>query len=447
MASRLAVLGGPRTVPRGSGAVEWPVVGEADEQAVLRALRSGKLVADAQGEAEVRALELEWASYVGTRHCAAVSSGTAALALALAVLGVGPGDEVIVPALSFSATALAPFHLQAGPVFVDVRPDTFNLDPTRLAEAITPRTRAVIPVHLHGLPADMDEIRAVAARHGLAVVEDAAQAHGATYHDRQVGSLGTVGCFSLHPSKNLPTCGEGGLVTTDHDGIHEAVVMRRAFGESARPELVRTYVSYTAGSNHKLSPVQAAFTRSQLRRFQAYAEQRDLNVRALLRRLGQLPGLQTPGCPPDRTHAWHILRFRVDVDVLGYPTILPGAIRHALHRVLRAEGVPVSRYQVIPLPAQPVFRERAAERAGQGVSSNGLMPEGCRALERFPVAHAVVEDSLCLQKRHLNPSSAPLLDLYADAFAKVWDNLDDVARLARALPYRPAWETVAAVST
>jgi dTDP-4-amino-4,6-dideoxygalactose transaminase len=447
MVSRLAAFGGPRTVPRDAGHVEWPVVNEADERVVLRVLRSGRLVADAQGEAEVSAFEEAWASYVGVRYCAAVSSGTAALEVALAALGIGPGDEVIVPALTFSATALAALQLQAVPVFVDVTPATFTLDPGRLEAAISPCTRAIVPVHLHGLPADMDPILAIARRYGLAVVEDAAQAHGATYHGRQVGALGTVGCFSLHPSKNLPACGEGGLVTTDDSELHERVAMRRAFGESPRREPVRSYVSYTAGSNLKLSPIQAAFARSQLERFEAYAVQRERNVVKFLSRLAKLPGLTVPGCPPDRTHAWHILRFRVNAAVPVLAGLRPAAVRQALYRVLRAEGVPVSRYQVLPLPGQPVFQRQAVGRADEGTLAANAGPDPRHSLDRFPVAQAVVEDSLCLQKRHLNPGSGPLLDRYAEAFEKVWDNLEDVARLARPLSRRMAEDALVAAPT
>jgi dTDP-4-amino-4,6-dideoxygalactose transaminase len=437
--ARLAMLGGPRTVPR-ELRVEWPIVTEADERAVLRALRSGRLVANAQGEEEVRGLEREWAAYLGVRHCAAVGSGTAALQLALAALGVGPGDEVIVPALTFSATALAVLQQQAAPVFVDVSPDTFDLDPGRLEEAITPRTRAIVAVHLHGLPADMDEILAVAARHGLTVVEDAAQAHGATYRGRPVGSIGAIAGFSLHPSKNLPACGEGGLVTTDHPRLHADVTMRREFGEVVAERHTRTYVSHLVGWNHKLSPVQAAFARSQLARFRAYGEQREANVRRLLGRLGELPGLRVPRCPPDRTHAWHILRFRIDPAALGLDDAHPGALRHALHRALRAEGVPVSRYQVLPLPGHPLFQEPPGAARGQRRGSHdGPAPD--YRLERFPVALAVLEDSLCLQRRHLNPFGGEALGLYAEGFAKVWENLEVVARVARGRPDGPVPET------
>jgi dTDP-4-amino-4,6-dideoxygalactose transaminase len=409
--SKLAMFGGARVVPRAQAGIEWPVVTENDEQAVLRVLRRGALVAGADGEVELPALEREWARRVGVRQCAAVSSGTAALQLALAALGVGPGDEVVVPALSFAATALAPLHQMAKPVFADIDAETFNLDPERAADAVTSTTAAIVAVHLHGLPADMDELLEISRRRGVPVVEDAAQAHGATYRGRAVGAIGAIAAFSLHPSKNLPGCGEGGLVTTDSAALHDRVVLLCDFGETRRSGGPRTYVSDAVGWNHKLDPVRAAFARSQLTRFDEYARRRDRNVTHLLDRLRGLPGLRVPACPPDRTHAWHILRFRVVPEELGIEGVPAPALRRGLHRALRAEGVPVSQYQTVPLPAQAAF--------------------GCRG--EFPVAQAVVDDSLCIQRRHLNPSSGLALDLYADGFVKVWEHLDTVARYARGL--------------
>ncbi|HXM57054.1 MAG TPA: aminotransferase class V-fold PLP-dependent enzyme, partial [Candidatus Dormibacteraeota bacterium] len=221
---KLAMLGGARAVPPG-GVPRWPVVTEADELAVHGVLASGRFTSASSGEREIKRLEREWADFVGVRHCVAVSTGTAALSLALAALGVQPGDEVIVPALGFIACAVAPLHLLAAPVFADIDPVTFNVDPAAVEAAITPRTRVIMAVHLHGLPADMDPILAIAARHGIDVIEDAAQAHGAAYRGRMVGSLGRVNAFSLNVSKNLPTCGEGGLVTTDDADVQGRVLL------------------------------------------------------------------------------------------------------------------------------------------------------------------------------------------------------------------------------
>jgi perosamine synthetase len=425
--AKLAMFGGERAVPRGSP-VEWPLVTEEDRQAVLRALDAGALVANAEGEAEVSGLEREFAELTGVGHCCGVANGTCAITLALAALGIGAGDEVLVPALTFIGTPLGVVHAIATPVFVDVDPLSFNMDPASAAAAITPRTRAIVVVHLHGLPAEMAELRELADSRGIALIEDAAQAHGATYRGAAAGSLGDLGCFSLNATKNLPTCGEGGLLTTDDAELSRQVAMRRLFGESI-DEGGRSYTSHVLGWNAKLNPVQAAFTRSQLQRLPDYDRRREENVHRLLARLEQLPGVTVPSCPADRTHAFHILRFRLDPAAAGLEDTAPGAFRQALHRVLRAEGVPVSRYQLTALPEQEVFRDRHGY--GRGVpwtltESAASAPDPAS----YATATAIVEDSLTLQKRHLNPDAGPILDLYADGFEKAWENLDAVARIA-----------------
>jgi dTDP-4-amino-4,6-dideoxygalactose transaminase len=441
--SKLAMFGGTPLVgpERGleRGRLEWPVITAADQEAVLRCLASGKLVSNAEGEPEVKGLEEEWARFVGSAHCVGVSTGTSALAIVLAALGVRPGDEVLVPALSFIATALVPLHQLAIPVFVDIDPVTFDIDATRIEEKITPRTTAILVVHLHGLPADMDEIRRIAGAHGLVVVEDACQAHGATYKEMLTGTLGDAAGFSLQVTKNLPTCGEGGLITTDDPAVYEKATLLRQFGEVIREGEERTYISHQLGWNHKLNPVQAAFARSQLARFPEYQRKRDENVTRFLGRLRGLPGLGYPVVPPDRTHAWHILRFRFDPVAAGLDGVHPGAFRKALRRALRAEGVPVSQYQLVPLPGQRVFQTREGFGRGHPWTLSEANPQSYR-IEDYPETMAVVEDSLTIQRRHLNPEAGPILDLYAEAFHKVWEHLDAIARIARATAYEPPWQ-------
>jgi perosamine synthetase len=426
-ADRLAALGGAPAVPRELRNQPWPVVTEADRAAVLHVLDGGRLVSDTDGATAVSDLEERWAAQCGVAHCVGVSNGTTALSLALAALGVGPGEEVIVPALSFIASGLAPLHQMAVPVFVDVDPVTFCLDPAAAEAAITPRTAALLPVHLHGHPADMDALGALAAKHGLAVLEDAAQAHGATHRGRPVGSLGNAAAFSLQVTKNLPTCGEGGLITTDDEQVARRARMGRQFGEVIEAGRDRDYVSHQLGWNHKLNAVQAGFTLSQLDRFDGYHAARQRNVAAFLDRLAGLPGLTVPSVAPHATHAWHILRFRFDPEAAGLEGVSPAGMRVALHRLLRAEGVPVSRYQLMALPEQTVFREREGFGKGYPWAAAESEPKN-----EHPVTDAVIEDSLTLQKRHLNPDAGEALQRYADGFEKVWQHLDTVAALAKA---------------
>lgn len=427
--SKLAAFGGSAAVPKDRRHVEWPLIEDDDRKAVADAL-DGALVSNSDGANPVSTLEENWARKFGFEHCVAVSNGTAALSLALAALGVGPGDEVIVPALSFIATGLAPVHQMAVPVFADVDPVTFNIDPDDVERRITPRTKAIIPVHLHGAPADMDRIMEIARRHGLAVIEDSAQAPGATHRGRPVGGIGDAGAFSLQVTKNIPTCGEGGLLVTRDAALAEAVRKGRQFGEVIEAGRDRDYISYSLGWNHKMNALQAAFTDTQLARFDDYEEARQRNITEFLGRLAVLPGIQVPTALPDTTHAWHILRFRFDPAAFGLEGTRPQALRAALRRLLRAEGVPMSQYQLMPLPDQKVFVDRVGFGSGYPWSvTDAAAPV---AGEGYPVTRAIIADSLTLQKRHLNPNSGELLRLYADAFEKVWANTDMVATLARA---------------
>ncbi|HEX8007974.1 MAG TPA: DegT/DnrJ/EryC1/StrS family aminotransferase [Trebonia sp.] len=422
---RLAALGGRPAVPATLRNMAWPLITDADRAAVLDVLASGRLVSNTDGETAVSALEQRWASRIGVAHCVGTSNGTTALALALAALGIGPGDEVIVPALSFIASGLAPLHQMAVPVFADIDPVTFTIDPQSAASLVTRRTAAIMPVHLHGQPADMDALMALARRRGLAIIEDAAQAHGATYQGRPVGSLGTAAGFSLQVTKNLPSCGEGGLLTTNDDEVARKARMARQFGEVIEPGQPRDYISYLLGWNHKLSAVQAGFTLSQLDRFDEYEAARQANVGRFLSRLAELPGLIVPAAAAGTTHAWHILRFRFDPVAAGIPDVTAPAMRAALHRLLRAEGVPVSRYQLMPLPDQKVIADRIGFGRGYPWTAAPSAPSA-----DYPVARQVIGDSLTLQKRHLNPDAGPALDRYADGFEKVWDALETVAALA-----------------
>lgn len=423
----LAMLGGEPAVAREARRVEWPVVTDGDRQAVMDVLASGRFTSAAPVTTEVDRLEEEWARFVGVDHCVATSSGTAALAVALAAVGVEPGAEVLVPALTFAATGLAALHQLAVPVFVDVDPRTFAIDADRAEAAVTERTQAILPVHLHGLPADMRGVRRVAGRHGLAVVEDAAQAQGACFEGRRTGGLGDAGAFSLNVSKNLPTCGEGGLLTIGDAGVRDRAVRLRQFGETLVPGREREYRSESLGWNYKLSTVQAAFARSQLARFPEWQAAREANVRAFLDAIRDLPGLTLPEVPQDRTHAWHMIRFRLDPAAAGLDGVRPGAFRQAVQRALRAEGVPVQRYQSMPLTDQEVFRRRQGYGRGYPWTISGAAPGD----DPVPHTRQILEDSLTIQRVHLPPTSGTLLARCAEAFQKVWANREVLGAMAR----------------
>lgn len=404
---QLALFGGDAHVRR-SPSGEWPLTTEADARAVLGVLDSGVLVSDRTVRTPVEDLERAWAEYLGVAHCVGVSNGTTALEIALLAEGIGVGDEVIVPALSFVATAMAVTHVGAVPVYADVRPDTFNLDPTCLDSLVTPRTRAIVPVHLHGLSAEMGAIETFAARHGLVIVEDAAQAHGARLDGRLCGARGHTAAFSLQMTKNLPTCGEGGLIVTDDAEVANQARLLRQFGERIKTGVPRRYVSYRLGFNAKLNNVQAAYTLSQLERFSSYHQARSRNVREFLDALGGCVGLRLPRAAAGFEHAWHILRFRVAPQDVGVETEA-GVAREQVMRALRAEGVPVSRYQVLALPDQPALRQLTTQDPTD-----------------WSEADRVIDTTFTLQQRHLRPDAGPLLEEYAEAFTKVFASIDRV---------------------
>ncbi len=276
--------------------ISKPDIGPAEEAAVLEVLRSGML---AMGK-QTAAFEEAWAAYCGVRHAVLMSNGTVAQEAVLHALGIGPGDEVITVSFSFNATASVILRAGATPVLVDVRADDFCMDPDQVEAAITSRTKAIMPVHLYGLMADMDPLVAIAERHGLVIIEDAAQAHGATYHGRRAGQFGPS-MFSLYATKNLMT-GEGGFATTDDDGVADRLRLFRNHGMRVR------YHHDELGTNYKPTDLAAAIGLAQLQRLDERTETRRRNAAYLTEHLA---GYLTPGVPEGRGHVWHqyVMRF------------------------------------------------------------------------------------------------------------------------------------------
>jgi dTDP-3-amino-3,4,6-trideoxy-alpha-D-glucose transaminase len=266
------------------------------EDAFRRVLETGVFVLGS----EVEALETEFAQLVGTRHCVAVGSGFDALRLLLLAHGIGPGDEVVVPAYTAVATWLAVSATGATPVGVDVDPRTRTIDPDRISEALTPRTKAIVPVHLFGRPAEMDGVGEIAARHGLPLIEDAAQAHGAKYRGRRVGSLGRGAAFSFYPTKNLGALGDGGAVTTDDDDLADTVRLLRSYGWRARSE------SEVKGGNSRLDELQAALLRAKLEVLDAWTGRRRAHADSYLADLAGMGTLSLPDRDPHVEPVWHL---------------------------------------------------------------------------------------------------------------------------------------------
>src|SRR3990172_5162935 len=352
MSEALAIEGGPKV--RAKPFPPWPALGDGDVSAIADALRSGGLTQLSGGA--VAAFEEAFAAWNGAAHCVATSSGTTAIHTALAALDIGPGDEVIVPAHTFIASATPVLHQRAVPVFADVDPDTYCLSPESVAERISPRTKAIVAVHLNGHPADLDALVALAEPRRIAVIEDCAQAHGALYRGRKVGIMGRVGCFSFWEDKIITTGGEGGAVITEDDAL--AARMRRIrhhgeglpTGRQGPVEGERAYYHLELGYNYRMTSMQAATGLVQLRRLDGYLEARRRNAAYLTEQLASLADIEPPTVAPYAVHSFY-----------KYICLLPsGALTpsvDAFVRAVAAEGVPIQRRYPTPLPRQPLFAD------------------------------------------------------------------------------------------
>lgn len=270
------------------------------DEAYLRVMKNGWFIL---GD-EVNAFEKEFSDYCNADHCVAVGNGLDALALTLRAMDIGPGDEVLLPAHTFIATALAVSMSGATPVLIDVSADSPLIDPRQLENAISSVTKAIIAVHLYGEPADMDPIMAVAEKHGLKVIEDAAQAHGARYKNRRTGSIGHAACFSFYPGKNLGALGDGGAVTTNDPQLAERLRMLRNYGSRTK------YLHEAQGVNSRLDELQAAFLRVKLQHLDEWNERRNIIAEKLSSSLRDLPGLQLPRIAEDSSAVWHLYVVR-----------------------------------------------------------------------------------------------------------------------------------------
>jgi perosamine synthetase len=426
MKGKLAIHGGPRTVPEGLKK-PWPEITQEDKDAVLAVL-DRRILSGVHGP-EVSALEKEWAEFTGSKHVLSFNSGTAALHSALFAAGVGPGDEVITSAFSFSGTFHPILQQNAIPVFVDIDPRTYNIDVNKIEAKITDRTKVLMPVHIHGLPADMDEIRALAKKHGLIVIEDACQSHGATYKGRMAGTIGDMGCFSLNVTKNL-SGGEGGFLITGSQECAARARMLRTFGEKVgeEKEKIRPYYSYTIGWNYRTQELPAAFARSQLKRLPHYNGVAQRNGQYLSQELGKIKGLIPPYVPPDRTTIYHKYRIRFAPEVLGLA--IPAAeFRNRLLEALEAEGVAATLWHVTPMTSFPIF-QRLDEGYGKGC------PWSCPFYgkeikynpEDYPEAIRLLESSLVIndEPHPIYIQDMELMEYYVEAFHKVFDNLDEL---------------------
>lgn len=339
------------------------------DAAVLGVLRSGAFILGP----EVAAFEREFADYTGAAQAIGVNTGTSALHLALLAAGIGDGDEVITVPCTFVATVAAIRYTGARPVFIDVDPVTLTMDPAQIEGAITARTRAILPVHLYGQPADLDPILEIAKRRGLTVIEDAAQAHGAEYKGRRVGSIGDLGCFSFYPGKNLGAAGEGGMVVTNNPDYAHAIRVLRDWGQEEK------YKHAVRGYNYRLEGIQGAVLRVKLRHLETWTEARRAHAARYSAALADA-GVRTPVEAAWARHVYHVYAIRT-------------AQRDALQRDLQARGVSTGIHYPIPVHLQRAHADLGYRRG------------------QFPVSEQAADEVLSL------PMFAELTDAQIEAVA------------------------------
>lgn len=415
-AERPAMLGGPRAFPGDQPG--WPVWDRSDEEGLLGALRSGHWFRSS-GKFVTR-FEDAYAEQTGARYCLATSSGTAALSAALGALEIGPGDEVIIPPYTFVATYNVVVLNHALPVFVDTDPESFQIDAAKVEGAMTKETRAILPVHIGGSPADLDSLVKVGRKRGVPVIEDACQAHEARWKDRHVGTWGLGGCFSFQASKNL-TSGEGGAVLTQDEAFAEACYRFHYQGRGRRFSKAGSDSGGIRGSNLRLSEFQAALLLAQMPRLNEQTRRRNENAAHLSSLLREIPGIRPAKLYEGTTRsAWHLYMFRYD------KTRFAGLERNRFIAALGREGVPASGGYA-PLNRDPYVTALARDRHYLRVYGEARMREWLERTMACPRNEEVCASAMWFTQNMLLGSRADM-ERIADAIRKVQRNAAEIAK-------------------
>ncbi|MEZ0328304.1 MAG: DegT/DnrJ/EryC1/StrS family aminotransferase [Dissulfuribacterales bacterium] len=427
----LAINGGARI--RNKKFPAYNTIGAEEEEAVLRVLRSGKLSNylgtwhdDFYGGTEVRALEQEWADYFGVRHAIAVNSATSGLYAAVGACGVGPGDEVIVSPYTMSASATAALIYGGIPVFADVEPNYFCLDPVSVESCITSRTKAIIVVDIFGLPYDADTINSIARKHGICVIEDCAQAPGATYNQRFAGTLGDIGVYSLNYHKHIH-CGEGGVVVTNSDELawklrlirNHAEAVLDAKGIKAQDELVNM-----VGFNYRMTEIEASIARCQLKKLDGLVKERRNNIKYLEGALSEIPCFTPASERPGSAHVYYVHPILFDSELAGVSRdLFIKAVKAELAptEMREKEGVQLSCGYVKPLYLQPIYQYKIAfGQAGYPFNLSQIQLNYRRGL--CPVTERLHFETLITHEFMKPPATMADLNDVIKAFWKVWEN-------------------------
>lgn len=425
--AKLAINGGPRLIPQGT-LKPWPPVDDVDRRYVLASLENPNHTFGPN----CQKLQEEFGAWNGNQHVIATNSGTAALHMAVAAVGCSASDHVLVTAYSWSSSATCVLHHNAVPVFVDIDYGTMNIDPRKIEGAITPHTRAIIVVHLHGLAVDMDAVMAIAKKHNLMVIEDACQAHGATFRGKKVGTFGHCAAFSLNANKCL--CGgEGGLFVTNDQEVHHRALQVWSFGETRTPSEERDYHAYALGWMYRNDDLGAAFARAQLTKLDGYLTNQRENARVFLDELRGVEGFTLPVVPEGHEHNWYNLNLRIVPEHFGLDPKPDGgansakiaAVRDRILKALEAEGVHTFMWQRFILPAMTVFQAKNAYGHGCPWTLPYTGPVNYD-VHQFPMAQAHTDRHLCFAIPLRSPNGPEVARLHARGIRKVFENIKEL---------------------
>jgi len=435
----LAVNGGKQAVDK-KLIQKWPPVGQAQYDAVREVLDSG--VFWGPTEKQVELLQEEARDYLGVKYSIVVNSGTAALHACHMGVGTQPGDEVICTAFSFWASCQGVVAQNAIPVFVDVDPNTFNIDPTKIEAKITDRTTAIVPVHTHGTPCDMDAINAIAKKYNLKVIEDAAQSFGATYKGKK-GVWGDMAAISLNGTKNLPG-GEGGIVLTDNEEYYQHARMGSMFGEKhLKKGEYRLYDALQMGFNYRSTELNDALCRSYLHMYDEMQEQRLKNVAYLHEHLSGLKGIK-PLIPPEWAGStYHLYKVLWQPEELGVKDISVQRFKWAAERALCAEGCDCYTWHIMPIPGERIFQSKNAAFGGIPWSLSTTSEHSRNIVYDpydYPVAMDMFDRSMILRCIYY-PNTVELMEQLVEAVKKVLANVDELVEYAKTIEFpRMPWE-------
>ncbi len=417
--SKLAIFGGNKAVREGA-IKAWPPIDDIDREMVMASLNGGQHTFGPN----CKEFQSEFAEWNGNKYAITTNSGTAALHMCLVACGIGVGDHVLVTSYSWSSSATCILHHNAIPVFVDIDFATINMDVNKIEAAITPRTKAIVAVHLHGLAVDMDKVTAIAKKHNLKVVEDACQAHGALFKGRKTGTMGDCAAFSFNQNKCLCS-GEGGMFVTNNESMRDAAAQLWSFGETSTPLESRDYHAYALGWMYRNNDLTAAFGRAQLSKIDSYFNIQRKNGALLNQLLRGIKGLILPYEPEGHTHNWYNYTLRIDMDAIGWQGD-PATMRNAIMKVLRAEGVPAGVWQSFILPDMTVFKAKNAYGGGCPWSCNSAGDGVVYDPALFPAANRHCSTHFGMTTPLRAPNDSKAVEMVAEGFHKVFDNIEQI---------------------